>query len=598
MKRLILISLLPLTATGITHGTDPDFSQGVFIVNEDWYGHQNSTVNYFDHKDADGNVWQYRVVQQQNPGRELGCTNQYGQIYGDKFFLVAKQEKDPGAAVTGGRISVADARTMKLLYQSTLIDPSGNECDGRACLGVDRHKVYISASNGVWIFDADNYEVTGMVEGSSNSNGADGRPNTDPTGSLYHGQCGSMVRVNDRVFVAHQAYGLLVIDPYSDKVVGTVTMETVNRRAFADGIFKQEITDLKKGAGIGSVVLAKDGSLWLSVAYDIQGRGATLPYLVRVDAATLDTEIVRVPGDMYPPANSWYAWTPDGFHASTQRNVLYWNGGPNSWFTSGHVYRYDIDSGKFDKIIDLAREAEEQGLTKYTQWQLYGCSMRTHPVTDEMYLSLYHYFQNPTYKLRRTDHDGNILGEYDMIQNYWFPSLPVFPDNAYPEVRGMGRSEVSATEASVIDLAGWASDADNMDAAIVKTVAGVSDAAMFDATMDNGNLVITPRAGARGNQWVKMEVNSNGHVIYADIDIAFVQSGIDDITVKGVSAWYAAGVMHMDNAAGEPCTLYGMSGTVVARWTADSDSHCQPLALAPGLYLLAVGRDTIKIVVK
>lgn len=235
MKRLILVSL-SLVAAEVTQGADPGFSQGVFIVNEDWYGHQNSTVNYFDHKDADGNVWQYRVVQQQNPGWELGCTNQYGQIYGDRFFLIAKQEKDPGAAVTGGRISVADAKTMKLLHQSALIDPSGNQCDGRACLGVDEHKVYISTSNGVWILDSDSYRVTGMVEGSSNSNGADGKPNTDPTGSLYHGQCGSMVRVNDRVFVAHQSYGLLVVDPYRDKVVETVTMEAVNRRAFADGI--------------------------------------------------------------------------------------------------------------------------------------------------------------------------------------------------------------------------------------------------------------------------------------------------------------------------------------------------------------------------
>lgn len=597
MRHLGIFAISLLTV-GNALGAEPDFSQGVFIVNEDWYGHQNSTVNYFDHKDADGDVWQYRVVQQQNPGRELGCTNQYGQIYGDKFFLVAKQEKDPGAAVTGGRISVADAKTMKLLHQSTLIDPSGTQCDGRGCLGVDEHKVYISTSNGVWILDTDSYKVTGMVEGSSNPNGADGKPNTDPTGSLYHGQCGSMVRVNDRVFVAHQSYGLLVVDPHEDKVVETVTMEAVNRRAFADGIYKNEITDLKKGAGIGSVVLAKDGSLWLSVTYDIQGRGATLPYLVRVDAATLETEIIRVPGDMYPPANSWYAWTPDGFHASTQRNVLYWNGGPNSWFTSSRIYRYDIDSGKFDKIIDLAKEAEEQGLTKYTQWQVYGCSMRTHPVTDEMYLSLYHYFQNPTYKLRRVDHDGKTLGEYDMIQNYWFPSLPVFPDNAYPEVKGMGRREVSATEASVIDLAGWASDADNMDAAIVKTVAGLSDAAMFEATMDNGNLVITPLAGAKGQQWVKMKVNSNGHVIYADIDIAFVQTAIDDITVSGASAWYAAGALHVDNADGETCTLYGMSGAVVSRWIADSDCHSEPLTLTPGLYLLTVGRYSIKIAVR
>lgn len=69
-----------------------DYSQGTFIVNEDWYGHQNSTVNFLT---QDGE-WHYRVFQTENPGHELGCTTQFGTIYGDKFYLVSKQERDPG----------------------------------------------------------------------------------------------------------------------------------------------------------------------------------------------------------------------------------------------------------------------------------------------------------------------------------------------------------------------------------------------------------------------------------------------------------------------------------------------------------------------
>ena len=53
--------------------------------------------------------------------------------------------------------------------------------------------------------------------------------------------------------------------------------------------------------------------------------------------------------------------------------------------------------------------------------------MRVHPQTDELYLSLYHIFQDPTYITRRYDADGNKLRDYPMISNYWFPSLPVFP---------------------------------------------------------------------------------------------------------------------------------------------------------------------------
>lgn len=599
--RPITILLYGLLGTGIALAEDPDFSSGVFMVNEDWYGHQNSTINYFDHNAPDGDVWQYRVIQTQNPGKELGCTNQYGQIYGDRFYLVAKQEKDPGASIKGGRITVADAKTMKVLFQSDLIDPSGTQCDGRGCLGVDTGKVYISTSNGVWILDTETYEVTGQVEGSANPNGTDGKPNTDPTGSLYHGQCGSMVRVNDRVFVAHQAFGLLVVDPATDKVTDIVTMQLANEAAFADGYFPSEITDLAKGAGIGSVVLARDGSLWASVAMNIQGTGATLPYLLKIDPATLDAELVRLPvKGCFPPANSWYAWTPDGFHASYTENVLFWNGGPNSWFTSSRVFRYDIYSGKVTKIIDLDAEAEEQGLDKYTKWQIYGCSMRSHPVSGDMYLSLYHYFQNPTYKLRRSDPLGAILGEYDMIQNYWFPSLPVFPDNLYPEVSPLPRQTVSGSEPSLINLDGWATDGDNLDAAIVKTVTEVSDAGMFSARMDNGNLLVTPRPGASGDAWVKIDVNSNGHVTPAVIDLAFTSSGIGLLDAeKPFSARYVNGIMTLTGTSSSlPFSVCDTAGRVIARGETCTGETQIPLPLAPGLYLVTHGNHTVKIIVK
>lgn len=402
MKRFLL---LPLLALSIASFADTDYTKGVFIINEDWYGHQNSTVNYLLPDEPSGEYWRYRVIQTENQGKELGCTNQFGAIWNGRFYFIAKQEKDPGAATCGGRITVADAKTMKILYQSTLIDPSGKQCDGRGFIGVDEHKGYISTNNGVWIFNLDDYTVDGMIEGTGDF--GDEKNGINPTGSLYHGQSGSMVMEGKRVFLAHQQAGIIVIDTSTDKVTATISMDIV-----------------AANAGVGSVVKAKDGSIWASVAKDTMGTGLTLPYLLRIDPSTLATEKVNIPDGIFSPSNSWYAWTPDTFCASTITNTLYWSGGSNSWFSGKAVFKFDIATHTASKIIDLDADGEN--------WKIYGCSMRIHPVSDEIYISLYHEFSIPTYITRRYDSDGTKIRDYNMIENYWFPSLPVFPQAQTP----------------------------------------------------------------------------------------------------------------------------------------------------------------------
>ena len=150
--------------SSILRSTDMDYSQGTFIVNEDWYGHQNSTVNFLT---QDGE-WHYRVFQTENPGHELGCTTQFGTIYGDKFYLVSKQERDPGAKITGSRFAVCDAKTMKVIKEFKYIAQNAEGksiADGRSYLPVDEHKGYIGTSNGIWIYDSDKMTIGKQIEG-------------------------------------------------------------------------------------------------------------------------------------------------------------------------------------------------------------------------------------------------------------------------------------------------------------------------------------------------------------------------------------------------------------------------------------------------
>ena len=464
-------------------GASVDYTQGVFFVNEDWYGHQNSTVNFLTN---DGE-WIYRVVQKENPGVELGCTNQYGAIYGDRFYLIAKQDKDPGASIAGGRLTICDAKTMKVLKQFANISVDGNgnsNADGRGFLGVDEHKGYVGTSNGIYVLDLDELELRGVVTGSENN-------------QLYDGEVGNMVRVGDRVFAVHRDKGLLVINPATDQV--------------------EQVIEGIEGWGFGSVVLSKDGNLWLSLA-STSGSGAADTRIMKVSPYTLQTEVIDLPEGIYGPANSWYAWTPDCFCASQQQNVLYWNGGNSSWFSGYTVYKYDIDKNEFSTYIDYNSDPDG--------WQIYGCSFRVSPEGDEAYVSLFKGFGDPTYVVRKYDADGHQLAEYPMIQNYWFPSLPVFPDNAEPVVTNPDAVNMTLDAPVKVSLENIATDADNMDAAIVKTVKSVSDESVLKAEIQNGDLVVTPLS--EGNATVTLGINSNGKLAEASVDITVtVATGIE-----------------------------------------------------------------------
>lgn len=471
--------------------TPVDYTNGVFIVNEDWFGHQNSTLNFISN---DGE-WTYRVIQKENPGKELGATAQYGTIYGDKFYIISKQEKDGGAAIQGGRLTIADAKTLKIEKQLTTFATNSEGksiADGRSFLGVDETKAYIGTSNGIYILDLTTNEIKGQIGGAEGS-----------ATNLYSGQIGNMVRVDNKVYAVHQTKGLIVIDAITDKV--------------------KKVIPAEEGWGFGSVVLSKDGNLWLSLA-DKNGSGKADTRIVKLDPKSHKKEVIALPEGMFGPANSWYAWTPDGFCASTQQNVLYWNGGESSWFSNKTIFKYDIDKKECTKFIAID-----------DPWKIYGCSMRVHPVTDELYVSLYQDFGNQSYTLRKYDTTGTIINEYPMIANYWFPSLPVFPDNFAPTAKDLDVIRVSNTKRTNIKLDDFVEDKDNLPASIIMTVKEISDADLFDAKIVNGYLSINPLVEPEGEQTVTIKINSNGKIIEKVVTIEFMTDealGVNEIETE------------------------------------------------------------------
>ena len=208
-----------------------------------------------------------------------------------------------------------------------------------------------------------------------------------------------------------------------------------------------------EGHGLGSIVLSKDGTIWASPTVELTGTGASLPLIWKVDPTTLTVQQVDIPttSGIEEIPNSWYAWTADGFCASTKENKIYWKGqGTGSWFTGYKIFCYDIDKNEFYKVFDFER------------WKVTGDCME--PVSVSILyrtICIASGIMNPWIRnmnwlwwrpMDGVKKNGTIKGRYPYdITNYWFPALPVFPDNEAPVIQGEAPKEGSPERGAYTD---------------------------------------------------------------------------------------------------------------------------------------------------
>ncbi|MCF2646155.1 DUF5074 domain-containing protein [Prevotella stercorea] len=425
-----------------------DYTKGVYIVNEDWYGHRNSTVNFLS---KDG-TFVYDHVE------NLGVTACYGTFFGNRFYAISKQ--DGGY----GRISVCDANSTRVIKQIKDIDGK----DGRSFCGVDEHKAYVSTAGGIYTLDLDELTVGAAVK---NADGGDAKL----------GECGNMVRLGDYVYATEYGKSLRIIDCNTDRIVATIS-----------------------SANVYSITMSKDGQLWVSTDKGIS----------RVNTETNKLETISLPKGINVPANSNGAWCPDGLCASMQNNVIYWT---SVTWNILKVFKYDIDNNEFAKVVDLTTNDADK-------WKMYSASnLRVDPVTDNLYVSLFKDWGSQDYAVRIYDNKGTQLNEYELTQkNYWFPGMFVFPDVEDPIAGKIEAVNVEENKEVKVDLAKVCSDADNFQAAIVKTVKSVADNNVATATVKNGKLVVT---GVKaGNTTVTLNFCSNGISTTATVNVTVTQA--------------------------------------------------------------------------
>lgn len=504
-----------------------DYTQGVFLVNEDWYGWDNGTVNFLT---ADGHLV-YRAFRRENPGETLGVTTQYGAIYGDRLFLVSKQASSTGNASTGGRLVVADARSLKKI---AAFDEIGG--DGRAFLGVDEKTAYIGTSAGITLFDLESMRVGEPIEGTAGD------------GGLYAGQTGAMVRAGSYVFAAKQSVGVLVIDAATHTLHTTIELPTIS-----------------------TLTLARDGGVW----------AADGSSLVRIDVATLETRTRALP-EGCRVAGTWGAWNAGSLCAACGENFLYFADEPHK-----RIVRYDIDSDELNTEFFTLPDQDKE----YVQ-QFQGAGLRVEPQSGRLFVTttqagyLSHYMNNWIHVV--DGHSGELLDTVELERYYWFMAMPVFPDNeapviALPDRLSIGREPVK------ISLLEAVTDADNLSASIVSAVE-VEDSSVATARISGYDLTVN---GVNvGDTRLTLTVNSNGKKATRTVDVQVTEaSGIDEAMCTAVEAWPNPVHDRLTIVAvdGSVFGLVDLRGIPVCRGVVSGGKAAVDLsAIAPGIYVLTV----------
>ena len=453
MKKFYLFAALFLSASAAN--AQSAYTDGFFMVNEDWFGHTNGSVNFIKN---DGTV-NYRVYSTVNNNQAFGATTQYGTIYGDKFYFISKQAADGGDTqyTPGGRLVIANAQTMQKIAGFNTIGGA----DGRSFVGVNEHKGYIGTSNGIYTFDIDNLQVGSLI------------PTTG-------GQIGNMIRTSRYVYAVKQAVGIFVIDPDTNTVITTIP------------------------GSYHSIVQAKDGSVWT-----VQDQK-----VVNINENSFATTVYNIPTTKY--IGPWGAWNAGSFTASVQNNTLYWINSVNSFVSGTQIVKFDVTSKTFNE--NFATLPGQTGTYKQIPYgaALRVHPVTDELILNTTESGYGTHYQNNW--IHTFDNNGNLTNTKKLDDYYWFPAMAVFPDNTSPVISTTLPTQMTISGTTTIDLKTVISDTDNLSVAIVKTVKSNTNPEAVSAVINADEELVLSRQGA-GTAEIVLSFNSNGKIVEKTLSV-------------------------------------------------------------------------------
>ena len=609
MKKIFTLIASAMIAGSSMQSIAQNYTNGVYVLNEDWYGHNNSTLNFWN---PETQTIDYLIMQMANNYEySLGCTSQYGQLYGDFLVITGKQDKDPGEGsdMLSGRVAILNKNTLKPIGDEVhpLISVNENgksDADGRGVCFVDNNKFYVGTSNGIYVFKWNEqgkifvWDSEKPIPGTENKLiTGDEISNADGQGPLYHNQIGMMLRTQDYVFAIKQDLGVLVIDPQTDEIIKII-----------EGCYS-------------TMAQCKDGSIWVGVNYQEEGYESNLNYpygwngnawngsqLMRIDQYSLETKKVRLDTGGVP--QSWYAWTAGSLTASNTENVLYFvytdpSLGQINWFRNCVLYRFNIDAIDWDNI-DLSNpdEAYAEGAceeiydSSFDELYFYGGAIQCNPKDGNIYASLYvgENIATQEWIYAILSPEGEMIQYQEPIKRYWYPAMFIFPDNKAPIVDKFEDVTIDDKNPIEITLSNKVTDEDSNNAAIIKSISKIADESIVKAEIINGNLVLTPLK--KGNTVVEIAFNSNGKIVTESVnvsvtaDISSVQlNSIDRANVFAVSG----NIMITGIDTPQQVDIFNAQGSLVKSVIIDNGEVISGLSKG-NLYIVKISNQSYKLV--
>lgn len=258
---------------------------------------------------------------------------------------------------------------------------------------------------------------------------------------------------------------------------------------------------------------------------------------------------------------------------------------------SPQILYYDIETGEEGVFVDLT--------TIDPNYSIYA-GFSIDPETDYVYVPV---ASNGTYGpwyLLVFDNTGKqICAPISIPIGDWsdYPAMVLFTDDYAPEFTLDDKYIINVNDKIEFNLADIVSDKDNAQNGIIVDVLNVENPEIATAEIADNKLTLWMKG--QSSTTVTLKALSNGKSSTKTITLSDAgTTGIESVGIFDSQLFYHNHYLNVINSAGSCVTIYNTSGNQLYKYQIDSNNFSMPLYLCPGIYIVAVNGNTLKIAIQ